>query len=104
MPSGVSKSDIADVRSQPFHVPLDGELVKICGHYRGLMADPRHGSVGPYPYVDPGPGPLMTVRTFWDNEDTPVAEVLLSDGSIRTIECIYIRPFDGSEVNYGVWP
>ena len=102
MPSGVSRGDVYDLRSRPWHLPVEGELVTICGEYRALMADPRHGAAGLWPYVDPGLAPLLTVKTFWYDEDTPIAEVLLPNGTLRTFECIYIRPYDGSEVNYGV--
>ena len=71
----------------------EGDLVSLCGSYTSIMNDPRHGSAGMFPYIDPGPVPgvVISVEEFPVKDCIPVAEILWADGRVSKVENIFLK-------------
>jgi len=71
----------------------EGDLVSLCGRYTKIMDNPRHGSVGLFPYVNPGPAPGVVISAieFPVKGCTPCSEILWPNGSISKVENAFLK-------------
>ena len=67
-----------------------GDLIVMCNYHREYMNNPRTGSAGFLPYVDPGPAPGLVIDTFMFN-GRATCKVLWSNGRLSMSESQFLR-------------
>ncbi len=90
---------LPDVPEEEWPIIKEGDLVSLCGKYTKIMDDPRHGSAGMFPYINPGPGPgvVISVIEFPAKGGIPCSEIMWPNGSVSKVENAFLKKVSKEE-------